>query len=543
MAVEQSVIQEEKEIQWQRIVIGVAIAFFIIGMILNIHRYFTFYTSYDQGIFNQVFWNNLHGRLFQSSLSSVLSTNVVHTQEIPAVFYHRLGQHFTPSLLIWWPIYALFPSPITLSFLLVGLVTAAGLVLYVLARHYLEAPLATMITLSFYGANAVVGPSWGNFHDVCQIPLFVFGLFLALEKRWWWLYSVLAILIPFVREDSGIVLFSIGFYLLVSRRYPWLGVGLCIYSLGYILLLTNQVMPLFSEDISRRFMLERFGQYATGNEASTLDIIWGMITNPWRLIGELISPPGATLRYLIGHWLPLGFIPAIAPSAWLVAGFPLLKLLLAKGQSVLSINIRYAMAVVPGLFYGTILWWSKHPQYFRLRLRRFWSFCIGVSLFFTVLANPNRTLSFVIPDSIQPWVHVPLAQQWHHAGEIRSLLRQIPPDASVSATTYLVPHLSSRRAIIRFPLLQFRNDDKEVISVDYGIADLWQLQRYQSAFKGDRQDLATAADTLENLLAGTEYGLTHMREGVILLERGKPSDERAIATWKEFRQSLYPIAS
>ena len=67
--------QKNSALRW---VVGVAIAFFFMGLGLTLHRYFSFYASYDQGIFNQVFWNSAQGRLFQSSLSSALSTNVVH---------------------------------------------------------------------------------------------------------------------------------------------------------------------------------------------------------------------------------------------------------------------------------------------------------------------------------------------------------------------------------------------------------------------------------------------------------------------------------
>lgn len=323
-----------------RMVMGAAIAFFLFTLILTLHRHYTFYSSYDQGIFNQVFWNNLHGRFFQSTLSSQLSTNVVHNGEVPEVFYHRLGQHFTPALLLWLPLYALFPYPATLTVLQVTLVTAAGLVLYVLARQYLEPPLSAMITVSFYCANAVLGPTLSNFHDICQIPLFMFTLLLAMEKRWWWLFWAVAVLILAVREDSGVSLFGVGFYMILSKRYPRIGLAVCTLSFGYMIVLTNLIMPLFSEDISQRFMMERFGQYADGDEASTLEIIWGMVSNPLRLIVELFSPLDRTIKYLLGQWLPLAFVPAIAPASWMIAGFPLLKLLLGKGMSVLAISIR-----------------------------------------------------------------------------------------------------------------------------------------------------------------------------------------------------------
>ena len=529
---------------WHRIVVGGAIAFFLLTLILTLHRYFTFYASYDQGIFNQVYWNGIHGRFFQSSLSSQLSTNVVHNGEVPSVFYHRLGQHFTPSLLIWIPLYALFPHPTTLIVLQVVLATAAGLVLYVLARQYLNPPIAAMITASFYGANAVVGPTLCNFHDIFQIPLFTFGLLLAMEKRWWWLFGVLAVLILGVREDAGVGLFGVGVYMILSKRYPRIGLGVCTLSFLYMIVLTNLIMPLFSADISQRFMMERFGQYAEGEEASTLQIIWGMVSNPWRFLVELFTPVSGTIKYLLAQWLPLAFVPAISPPAWAIAGFPLLKLFLGKGESVLAINIRYAMSVVPGLFYGAIIWWSDHPELFKkLSFRRFWAFCICLSLLLTIISNPNRTLSFLVPDSFQPWVYVSLPGQWQHAKEINSLLNRIPANASVAATTYIVPHLSGRREIIRFPALQLRNDAKEVVNVDYAIADLWQLQQYQVAFKSDRQILKDCIQAIDLVFSNQLYGIIGFQDGVILIQKGAASDPDAVSAWQKFHREIEAILS
>ncbi|PLZ80769.1 DUF2079 domain-containing protein, partial [Fischerella thermalis] len=399
-------------------------------------------------------------------------------------------------------------------------------------------PLAVMITASFYGANAVIGPTLSNFHDICQIPLFVFTLLLAMEKRWWWLFWLLAVLILAVREDAGIGLFGVGVYMILSKRFPRAGVAVCILSFGYILVLTNLIMPLFSKDISQRFMLERFGQYADGEEASTIEIIWGMISNPLRLLVELFTPLDRTIKYLLGQWLPLAFVPAVAPGSWMIAGFPLLKLLLGKGESVLSITIRYALTVVPGLFYGSILWWSQRQQKFKPAFCRLWIGCICLSLFFTFTSNPNRTFYFVIPDSVKPLVYVSLPQQWQHVNQMRPLLAQIPPDASVSATTYIVPHLSSRREILRLPALELRNDAQEVIKVDYAIADLWQLQKYQAAFKSDRSLLKDLTPLIDQLINNGEYGIIGFEDGVILLKKAASSDTQAKAAWLQFRQQL-----
>jgi len=532
-----------------RLVVICAGVFFVVVLGLALHRHFTFYSSYDQGIFNQVFWNGVRGNFFESTLSSQLSTNVVHSGEVPAVDYRRLGQHFTPALLLWHPLYALFPFPATLTVLQVTLVTLAGLVLYRLGRLYLEPPIAAFISASFYGATAIVGPTLANFHDIAQIPLLAFSLLLAMEKRCWWAFAGLAVLLLAVREDSGITLFGIGAYMLLSRRFPRAGLATCVTSFGYMLLLTNAIMPLFSEDISKRFMLERFGQYVEGDEATTLDVIGAMARQPWLLAVELVTPVGRTVNYLLGQLLPFAFVPAGSPAAWAIAGFPLLKLLLGKGESVLAITIRYAMSVVPGLCYGAILWWagqdfgrlgkSTWNQSRRLRpgFRRFWTVCIALSLLFAVTANPNRALYFVVPDSVEPWVYVSLPQQWARSRQIYALLDRIPPDASVAATTYLIPHVSGRREVIRLPALAIRTDAGTVENVEYAIADLWRLERYRVAFDHDRALLEANAQRIAEMAAG-DYGIIGFENGLVLLQRGVPSEPEALAGWEAYLPAI-----
>ena len=117
--------------------------FFVFMSVFSLHRYYSFYASYDHGLFDQVFWNNLHGHFFQSSLTSANSSSAIFNQETPTVSYIHLGQHFVIDFLLWLPIYALFPSGATLVVLQVALITAAGLVLYALARHYLPIALGS----------------------------------------------------------------------------------------------------------------------------------------------------------------------------------------------------------------------------------------------------------------------------------------------------------------------------------------------------------------------------------------------------------------
>ena len=92
--------------------------------------------SYDQGIIQQVLWNSLNGHWFKSTLSSQLSTNVIHAGEMPSVDYERLGQHFTSTLLLWAPLLCLLGRA-ALPLVKVGMISSAGLVLHKLAQGLL----------------------------------------------------------------------------------------------------------------------------------------------------------------------------------------------------------------------------------------------------------------------------------------------------------------------------------------------------------------------------------------------------------------------
>jgi len=107
--------------------------------------------------------------------------------------------------------------------------------------------------------------------------------------------------------------------------------------------------------------------------------------------------------------------------------FSLLVLLLqVVNQAATSINTRYTFAVIPGLFYGTILWWPQHQDKFKPRFHPFWIGCIGMSILLTYTSNPHRALYFISPYSFQPWVYQSLPVLLGHAANVKKILNLIP---------------------------------------------------------------------------------------------------------------------
>ncbi len=189
-------LKPESRIKW------VALLFAGLGILLLWWRLVSLSASYDQGIFLQVLWNGIGGNPFESTLSSQLSTNVIHSGEVPSIGYQRLSQHFTPILVTWIPFVRLL-GIWALPVVQISLITGAGLLLFQLAKLDLSPNLAERITVAFYCANAIVAPTLSNFTDLCQLPLLVFALLYGLRTNRTALWIISALLIQLICEDTG----------------------------------------------------------------------------------------------------------------------------------------------------------------------------------------------------------------------------------------------------------------------------------------------------------------------------------------------------
>jgi uncharacterized membrane protein len=506
-----------------RRVVFVAAGFSLALLALQGWRAWVLLASYDQGIFQQVLWNSLDGHWFESTLSSQLSTNVIHDSAAPSVGYARLGQHFTPTLLIWAPLVGLIGGA-ALPLVQVGLITAAGLVLHRLANQLVPERTAQWITYGYFAGNALIGPTLGNFTDLCQLPLAVFSLLLGLQEKRRWLVVLAALLMPLIREDTGVLLVAIGAWLAVRERHRWpLALAFIAWGGGWVMACTNLLMPMFSDDNAKRFMVENFGQYlgedhATGS--SSFGTLRQVLSQPALLLQQLVDPPGQTLLYLLGQGLPFLFIPLISLDTALLAGPSLLGLFLAQGANdPLSITIRYTLLVVPGFALGALFWWARRPNpNLGSKVRLAWGCALTLSLLLTISSNPHRSLSALIPDSIDPWVHSDWSNQWAHGKAAREALQVIPATASVAANTPLIPLLARRSVVVRFPFsTDYQDREGTIKAVDWIAVDLDFLNRYGVAFRGDWKQLRNSKRWIDN--NRDTYSVQALKDGVVVMER------------------------
>ena len=161
-----------------------------------------------------------------------------------------------------------------------------------------------------------------------------------------------------------------------------------------------------------------------------------------------------------------------------------------------------------------------------------------LSLLLTIGSNPHRSLSMLIPDSVDPWVYSSPTRQWTHGKAARVALAVIPNEGSVAANTSLVPLLAQRPALVRFPFTTgYLDRNGQAQDVDWIAVDLDLLERYGIAFRGDWRQLRKSRRWIQ------EHRQTHsvqaLSDGVLVMKRGGAHQETLeLALDQALRQPL-----
>ncbi len=514
--------------------------FFVITLSLQLWRIFTLNATYDQGLFLQEIWNSSQGRPFESTLASELSAPVMFNGEVPQLGYRHLAQHFTPLLVVWIPLIKAF-GPWSLPLIQVSLISGSGWILFLLGLQHLKPKLAGWVSCSYFSTALVIGPTLENFHDLCIVPILVFTLLLGISKNQKILYLFPALLLPLVREDVGLLSFGIGIWMILRTSWKSWGIGLCIYSVLSVLIITSHIMPEFGSELSTRFMQERFSQYLNTNEGGPIDVFISMLKNPLLVVKEFFSPIGKTSLFIITLGLPLAFIPWLSIDTFYLLALPLFVALSSKGGNALSVSLRFVLYLVPGIYAGSIFWFKTHSSiFYKKTFRRFWKICILIAFCFALIDNPHRSLSWIIPDSIRPWVHVSIPQQIHRGIVAKKLINSISNESSVAAETHLIPQLASRRILLRFPEnYQYKDMNKTIKKVDIIISQPRFNLTYAPAFGHSKRWVKKSLAQMEKLIETNQYGILQCSKDSIILKKETISLERDLICFEQEKQNAF----
>lgn len=459
----------------KRILPVVVVGAFLYLLRIKLLQHFSFHTSaFDLSLFDTAVRNTLRGRFMFSD-------------QLGRCFF---SEHFSPILLLFVPLYAVFDSPVTL--LAVECVCVAGSLWFAwrLARIMELEPLtalcSTVVLLNYgYLARGVMI----DFHPELMEPLFLLGAIwcvVTTRRTLYWLFLLLSL---FCKEDVAIYTFALGICVF-ARGQKGRGVATVLVSAAWAVTAWTVIIPAYAasgEGVSH-FVGERWSHLGS----SYSEVFVSVIASPGTVATRLFMGAGA------GTVLGLAGIPVLAPEILVIAVPGMVLNLLSRFEEQALLRIHYAAPIVPFMA---------------------WAFLVGLRRLGTLMErvpvlrrrSPKAWLAgLVLVMAVTTFgSHYAFYRLDAHASAVRSVLREVPEGSTVSAQSALVPHLVRRSEPFLFPHETAR--DVSYKDTDYVLLDTranpWPLEQ-------------TAFDRLASRLLSPDspHRIVHETAGVYLLQ-------------------------
>lgn len=434
---------------------------------LSVLRHESFQTNaFDLGNMDQAVWNTAQGRWFQFTNEKGVDT--------------RLALHVEPILVPIALLYRLWSGPPTLLVLQSVVLALGALPAFWLARSLLKNDFAGFAFASAYLlAPALEAANLADFHPVSLSASFLLFAFYFLQRRWYPLFLLFAILAMATKEQVPLSIALVGLYLLVGRKQRWWGAATILLALGWVAVAFLVVLPAFNPGGISPFA-ER---YAHLLQPGGLEKV---ATDPvrWAYLQGLLEPV-AYLSLLSPHILAVA-LPDIAVNFF--SGFP----------ATYSGSFHYNAVIVPFIIISAAMgaaWVYRRLAAFSPRLGQGSVYLLALAVLFFSLRSYYRWVLLPVVD------HFPVMTT--HERMAAKLFSQIPAEAALATSSSLNPHLSQRQRLSVFPEIR----DAAYIALDVTTTPY-------------PLDVPSLKWRVDQLLQGGAWGIIDGFDGYLLLGRG-----------------------
>jgi uncharacterized membrane protein len=395
---------------------------------LSVLRHHAYETGrFDLGNMVQAVWSTAHG-------------HPLAVTDLPGEQTVRLASHVDPILVLFAPLWLVWPSPAVLLVAQAIAIALGAIPVYLLAhKHLASERVALGFALAYLLYPATQWLTLNEFHPVALACPLLLAAFWFLDEERLLPFAACAVAAVATKEEVGLVLAGMGLWYALSRRRWALGGAIALGGLVVSAVAVELVIPHFNAGADASF----YGRYReVGGSAG--GILRTALTDPGTLFRVAFDAQG--LRYLASLLVPLALLPLGAPLALLPAAPELGLNLLSATRTQTSIHFHYTAAEIPALFAAAIFaakrFVPRHP--------------VGTALVAIVLAS-NYVLG-----AIPVWRAFPAGEDLQaHAWQVTDhdriatrALRTLPDNAVVSASNSLGAHVSARRRVLSFPLLK-----------------------------------------------------------------------------------------
>lgn len=473
------------------------IVFSIVEII--IYRSFRIFT-WDLGIFNQALWNTLHGKFLYYTSETGIYTRT-------GCF---LAAHFSPTILLALPLYAIYPTGENLLIIGTLLVAVGALPIYEIANYFLKDEKAvTIIGILYLLHPSLQGITLSGFSpESFAVTLFAFIMYYLIKvdlKK-----LVLAVILGLMTHEAAApVIAMIGVYGMLqhkSIKNRGFQASLIVSAISIPYFFFANYMRLFFGWTGRPSLWHEWVMVGA-TSASELPI--KVILNPVGALSSLASDGAAKLLYLMLILLPVLFIPLLGLKG-LIPAIPYLSMsLFSTYRLYYSLEGHYGAFIVPFIFLGfvhglTKLQEMKRAKFSTLKFTTF-AFLTTTIVFATMLPTVYSQYQVFNPNN-------------EHNSIVRSFISRIPQNASVLTQSNIFPHLSNRpNAYTIAPptwSYEYMQVDKEILanlskqSIQYVLLDFASELPYSCAASFIYREFI-----FPNI---DKYGLMDAKDGVVL---------------------------
>ena len=417
-------------------VLWAAYAYFFAEIAITNHHALNTRTI-DLGIYDNIFFQSSHGRPLESTLLQGGS---------------HVSAHFDPILVILSPLYRLWPRA-ELLLILQSVWCGAGVVAaYLLGRYQLGSRAWGLIWAVAYALHpALHGANLYGFHSLTLLftPL-LFALHFLLSGKLRLYYAMLPLLL-LIREDVSLLMCFVGLFAVISgepgyKRAGWITIGICLVYFVVTKTVIMSSVGLFNQGAGSY----GYSYYYKGmipNKLGEFDFFTTLLTNPAFIVAYVAEAP--KLHYLLVVFFPLLFLPAWAGRARVMLLYGLIFILLASKPAVFSSHFQYSAIFMPVAF-ALAPFGLRRLQQARSKDTGLTAAIMGCVLVASLLVS---------------WKHGAIVENSSFRGGFRPVTRsltetkrerydsfvefigQIEPEASVSVTDGLGPHVSNRAEV------------------------------------------------------------------------------------------------
>jgi uncharacterized membrane protein len=401
------------------LIVGMVL-FAVVFSILGALKYLAFRTFVDFAIFVHQLWG-----FTEFTMVSLVDNGL-----------HPLGNHFSPILFLFTPIYWLWTDPILIYCLQNVILALGALPIYWLAKDHLKSHTAAMLLSWCYLLYpALQQPATGDFHESHLIATPFLFAFYFLQKKSYVRFALFAVLTLMCKEDATLLIGMCGFYIWIKNKHQILGSSVMVFSALWLFISVFVIMPYYGpgwELVSHFF--NTVDPTSLGSESSEAS----------SLLKQLLDVNNIT--FILQLLIPLAGIAVLAPLELALVAPMMLELIVYTGPPygmVGTIYTWHVIAVIPGVFIAAVYGLKK--------VARVWGdrglvLGMGIVLVCSILCN---VLYGVLPFSLRYSFADHKVSDHDKIGH--DIIKQIPPDVSVSTTSQMSAHLAHRNNIYIIP--------------------------------------------------------------------------------------------